>query len=1295
MPTTQGKVRDFLTYALGYGPKLGFRVIPLRPGKKTPLIDDWPNKATWDEAQIREWWRKWPDANIGILTGRYRDGYFIVLDFDPRHGGNWWDDVGEDILPPTWVVHTPNRGRHFYYRTPETFRCEKLPDGLDLRGEGGYVVTPPSLLIDDEKGYIGDWDFQIGNMPKDMPLPIRTQADIANLRRRSSGIWVMAGTDVGDTGEGATEKGGEKANGALPPLWLMTPPIPKGMRHDYLVSFAGALYAAGLTEKEIEAILWAGLELLATLDDFDPVREIEGILKGLQKWEGANYTIGSLLRMLPDPTARVVRRVLTAGVVSGERAIEPVSAPVSAPVSNPAIEPPSEPVGRLSASDSGAESGRVGGEAGGVQADSGADGQASDGRGDGGKADRLALAAELVKKLETRQKEGGGICLVYRKADGTELEAPCTPKGVKALLAQLGVKLTLAETEQVLGVTKKTGEGEAKEKKGRKSKTTDKEDIKAILWRHKWVQWQGEIWRVSKTKKLLRADIDEIHGLLKEEGLDVGKETLRSFFRDIMTDIPKDPLEGIVVTPRPSYGRVGKLRGLWFCHRGDLYLVTPGGRELFHAGEWPEGVYALDLGMQAVLPDWDGTIEDLLIYWTGITPRLKCNPKVALAMYLPVLFGQGHIGLILRGPAKSGKSTLLKGLAYLHLGRKPRTPSGLNKRDLMAVLQRKQIAFFDEVKTFTPELEEALKRMITHDGDEIRALYTNLESVEADLEGSAVFCATNLSQLASDLRTRCFVWDLEPKGGGAQEKQFLTFCQLLWRRALGGAIKLYQLAARVPRPPKNILPEIRFRDWVVDAYRYAVVLDAVKDFLEYVPKSKRAAHKGTNTSFLLDAILHPDFDPRKEYKITELFELAAPVSEETKRLQYSLGRDDLRADLEALALDAGYALRIEKKCASGDKRARYWFIFTPIDTGEDDFLASLLRQAGIKPPSDEDDDEAAPPPETTPPRDTPTPTPTPTPPPTPTPTPPPPPDNTGAGAGVVAAADTGTATAEMAELVQDETKTLTDMEREKKTTPSQLVAGGSAEPNGLTENIHPEDRGICAYITDCIDRYERRGKRMEAIEWVEDYIRKWLDWLTKRGYTASIALLHSELERLKSGGVRQTGNGTPTPAVAASQTAAHPSTSAAPPKTDPKKAPPPSEWVYRAGTTPQNANGGVSDGLFAPPQDAQPTPTPQPPSGGNTENTSQDEEYPTDDEMIAYINRRLREQAEGGITLEGSLDFLNRFLLRFEEEMWQVGLIKSLRYIQNWVIVLQNAIKDLGYDELTPEKDPRLRTPKN
>jgi hypothetical protein len=119
----------------------------------------------------------------------------------------------------------------------------------------------------------------------------------------------------------------------------------------------------------------------------------------------------------------------------------------------------------------------------------------------------------------------------------------------------------------------------------------------------------------------------------------------------------------------------------------------------------------------------------------------------------------------------------------------------------------------------------------------------------------------------------------------------------------------------------------------------------------------------------------------------------------------------------------------------------------------------------------------------------------------------------------------------------------------------------------------------------------------------------------------------------------------------------------------------------------------VSDGLFSPTQNTQPPATAQPPTGGNAQNTDPKEEYPTDAELIAYINERLRAQAEGGITLAESLDYLNRFLLKFEEEMWQVGLTKSLRYIQNKIIDLQNAIKALGYDELTPERDPRLRTP--
>ena len=947
----KGKGRDFLAHAEGYGGKLGFRVIPLRPGKKIPLIPNWQNEGTWDVAKIREWWRKWPNANIGILTGRYRDGYFCVIDFDPRNGGGWWDDVGEDVLPDTWVVHTPSGGRHFYYKTTELVRCEKLPSGVDLRGEGGLVVVPPSVFFDDKGKYVGDWVFQIGNMPKDVGMAIRTPRDLDKVREAAAAGIVLVGDRSG--GQSGGQSGGGAASGRS--LWLMPPPIPKGMRHDYLVSLAGALHSAGLSERELEAVLWAALELLETREDFDPVREVDGILKGLQKWEGATYTLGSLLRIAPERTAAVLRRVLTGGAVNGEPVSEPVSAPVSVPVSEP-VSAPTERAGGADSGQvaSGADGQNGGQDAGRQAADTGqSDGEKERGEGDADTMGRRFLVAEIMSKLEVRKGADGTFRYVYRAADGTELEAAWAPEGVRDLLAKLGLKTPLKEVKRLLGIMQgggaDAGESEAKEKKGRKSKTADKDDIKAILWRHKWVVWRGALWLVA-TPKLLKVDLDLIHGLLKQEGVDVGKETLKSYLADILTDLPKDPLEGLVVTPSPIYGKVGNLRGLWFSHRGDLHLVTPTERRVFSRGQWPDGVYARDTGMQAVLPDWEGEPIHLLKYWEGITPRFEGNPKVALAMFLPVLFGQGDIGLILRGPAKSGKSTLLRAMAYLHLGRKPNTPSGsVNMRDIIAVLQRRQIAFFDEVNTFSIELQETLKRMITHDGAVMRALYTDFETVETELSGSAIFCTTNLEKLASDLRTRCFVWDLREKKGGLYETQILEFCALLWRKALAGAIKLYQQAAKLKPPPKGLLPQVRFRDWLSWAYRYAVVLGVADEFVAYVAKSKRAAHRGDKYEFLLDAILHPDFDPNKEYTISDLLSLTSLPASDAKRIKSSINRDGVRSDMIALALDAGYNLRIEKGWDVKDRKERYKFLFSPIEVSTSDHLREILESLGIKP----------------------------------------------------------------------------------------------------------------------------------------------------------------------------------------------------------------------------------------------------------------------------------------------------------------------------------------------------------
>ena len=103
--------------------------------------------ATIEEAILRGWWDQWPSANVGIVTGA-RSG-LVVLDVDPKNGG--LDtlrrlETEQGPLPSTPTVVTGSGGLHLYFlhlgtRVPN--RAGLFP-GIDLRGDGGFVVAPPS-----------------------------------------------------------------------------------------------------------------------------------------------------------------------------------------------------------------------------------------------------------------------------------------------------------------------------------------------------------------------------------------------------------------------------------------------------------------------------------------------------------------------------------------------------------------------------------------------------------------------------------------------------------------------------------------------------------------------------------------------------------------------------------------------------------------------------------------------------------------------------------------------------------------------------------------------------------------------------------------------------------------------------------------------------------------------------------------------------------------------------------------------------------------------------------------------
>ena len=127
------------------------------PGKH-PRTEHGLNDGSRDPKQIARWWDKWPDANLGILTGR--ESGLVVLDVDGMDGKQSLQALTATHggLPKTLCVKTgrtgtdgKRAGAHYYFRAPVGVPIQNsagvhgkgLGKGLDIRADGGYVVAPP------------------------------------------------------------------------------------------------------------------------------------------------------------------------------------------------------------------------------------------------------------------------------------------------------------------------------------------------------------------------------------------------------------------------------------------------------------------------------------------------------------------------------------------------------------------------------------------------------------------------------------------------------------------------------------------------------------------------------------------------------------------------------------------------------------------------------------------------------------------------------------------------------------------------------------------------------------------------------------------------------------------------------------------------------------------------------------------------------------------------------------------------------------------------------------------------
>lgn len=138
---------DRLRAALGYAAR-GRPVFPCRTGGKEPLTPRGHLDATTDPRRIIAWWNRWPDANIGVPTGE-RSG-LLAVDVDQPAGLDALERE-RGRLPATRTHSTGSGGTHYLYRYPDGPEIRnsagKLAPGLDVRGEGGYVIVPPSATV--------------------------------------------------------------------------------------------------------------------------------------------------------------------------------------------------------------------------------------------------------------------------------------------------------------------------------------------------------------------------------------------------------------------------------------------------------------------------------------------------------------------------------------------------------------------------------------------------------------------------------------------------------------------------------------------------------------------------------------------------------------------------------------------------------------------------------------------------------------------------------------------------------------------------------------------------------------------------------------------------------------------------------------------------------------------------------------------------------------------------------------------------------------------------------------------
>jgi hypothetical protein len=236
----------------------GWAVVPITAGAKQPLVrwQAFQDRLPTGE-EVEDWFRHWPDAGVGIVTGAVSN--LVVLDIDPRHGGD--DSLAalereHGPLPHTIEAITGGGGRHVYFTYPggELRNRAALAPGMDIRAEGGLVVAPPSRHASGRR-----YEWEVSHHPDETALAPMPD-------------WLLT------IARGESPKAGHPVS-----YWrdLVDRGVAEGARNSTIASLTGHLLWHGVdTRVALELLLaWNRVRCRPPLDDEEVAATVESIVR--------------------------------------------------------------------------------------------------------------------------------------------------------------------------------------------------------------------------------------------------------------------------------------------------------------------------------------------------------------------------------------------------------------------------------------------------------------------------------------------------------------------------------------------------------------------------------------------------------------------------------------------------------------------------------------------------------------------------------------------------------------------------------------------------------------------------------------------------------------------------------------------------------------------------------------------------------------------------------------------------------------------------------------------------------